>query len=79
MKSLLPNSIQELSIAERLQLVQDIWDSIVLSPDVVSITDKQKQELDDRLELYNQAPDTGKSWEEIKKSLITEHELEIIN
>ena len=67
MKSLLPNSIQELSIAERLQLVQDIWDSIVLSPDVISITDTQKQELDDRLELYNQDPDTGKSWEEIKK------------
>ena len=67
MKSLLPNSIQELSIAERLQLVQDIWDSIVLAPDVISITDKQKQELDDRLELYNQDPNAGKSWEEIKK------------
>ncbi len=67
MKSLLPNSIQELSIAERLQLVQDIWDSIVLSPDVIPITDKQKQELDDRLELYNQDPNAGKSWEEIKK------------
>ncbi len=67
MENLLPSSIKQLSIAERLQLVQDIWDSITLSPDLVPLTDKQQQELDARLELYNQNPDSGKSWEEVKK------------
>ena len=67
MENLLPSNIKQLSIAERLQLVQDIWDSITLSPDLVPLTDKQQQELDARLELYNQNPDSGKSWEEVKK------------
>ena len=67
MENLLPSNIQQLSIAERLQLVQDIWDSITLSPDLVPVTDQQQQELDNRLERYNQNPDSGKSWEEVKQ------------
>ena len=67
MENLLPSNIKQLSIAERLQLVQDIWDSITLSPDLVPVTDQQQQELDNRLERYNQNPDSGKSWEEVKQ------------
>ncbi len=67
MENLLPSNIQQLSIAERLQLVQDIWDSITLSPDLVPVTDQQQQELDNRLQRYNQNPDSGKSWEEVKQ------------
>ena len=67
MENLLPSNIQQLSIVERLQLVQDIWDSITLSPDLVPVTDQQQQELDNRLQRYNQNPDSGKSWEEVKQ------------
>ena len=67
MENLLPSNIQQLSIAERLQLVQDIWDSITLSPDLVPVTDQQQQELDNRLQICNQNPDSGKSWEEVKQ------------
>lgn len=67
MENLLPSNIKQLSIAERLQLVQDIWDSITISPDLVPLTDKQQQELDNRLERYNQNPDSGKSWEEVQQ------------
>lgn len=67
MENLLPSNIQELSIVERLQLVQDIWDSITISPDLVPLIEGQKQELDNRLKEYDKNPHTGKSWEEVKK------------
>ena len=37
--------ILRLSISERIQLVQDIWDSIAEVPDSVLLTDEQKAEL----------------------------------
>ena len=57
----------ELTIAERIQLVQDIWDSITVDADDVTISDAQKKELERRLELYYQNPHQVSSWEEVKQ------------
>ena len=38
--------ILNLSVSERIQLVEDIWDSIAEVPDSLSLTDEQKTELD---------------------------------
>ncbi len=43
-----------MSVAERIQLAEDIWDSIAASPEAVSMTDAQKQELDRHLQAYDQ-------------------------
>ncbi|NES17516.1 MAG: addiction module protein [Symploca sp. SIO3E6] len=67
MENLLPNNILQLSISERIQLVQDIWDTIAISPEEVAITDSQKQELSRRLELYEQNPDCLAKWEDFKQ------------
>ena len=37
--------IQRLSVAERIQLVEDIWDTIARDPDALPVTDVQCQEL----------------------------------
>ena len=50
------SDILRLSISERIQLVQDIWDSIAEVPDSVLLTDEQKAELDRRLDAYHKAP-----------------------
>jgi putative addiction module component (TIGR02574 family) len=44
MSNLLPDNVLELSISERIQLVQDIWDSIVTNTEEISVIDSQKQE-----------------------------------
>ena len=49
----------ELSIAERIQMVEDIWDSIVAVPEAVPLSEELKQELDRRLEEYHLNPDAG--------------------
>ena len=45
----------------------DIWDSITVDADDVTISDAQKQELERRLELYYQNPHQVSSWEEVKQ------------
>jgi putative addiction module component (TIGR02574 family) len=66
MKSL---GIDQLSIAERILLVEEIWDSIAATPDEVPLTDAQRTELDRRLAAYEADPQAGSSWEEVKARL----------
>ncbi len=40
------SDISELSVAERLQMVEDIWDSIAAVPEAVPISEDQKRELE---------------------------------
>ena len=58
--------IKRLTVAERILLVEEIWDSIAADQESVEITAAQKQELDRRLEAYRASGDKGSSWEEVK-------------
>jgi putative addiction module component (TIGR02574 family) len=61
--------IRELSISERIQLVEDIWDSIAATPDEPALTDAQRTELDRRLEAYYRNPNDVVSWEDVKNKI----------
>jgi putative addiction module component (TIGR02574 family) len=70
MHPLLKVDISQLSVAERIQLAEDLWDSIILTtPDAIMLSDAQTQELDRRLELQRQNPERGSTWEEVKHRL----------
>ena len=58
-----------MSIPERIQLVEDIWDSIAIQPDKVELTSDIKFELDQRLEEYEQQPQEQSSWDEVRSRL----------
>ena len=60
------SDILQMSVAERIQLVEDIWDSIAAFPESLSVTDAQKQELDRRLQAHTQNPAEVISWDELK-------------
>ena len=64
-----PFSIEGLSIAERILLVEEIWDSIAAEQESLGITHEQKAELDRRLAEYAADPNAGSSWEEVKARL----------
>ncbi len=61
--------ILELSIAERIQMVEDIWDSIAAVPEAVPVSEDQKKELDRRLEAYHRNPDLGSPWVEVRERI----------
>jgi putative addiction module component (TIGR02574 family) len=58
----------KLSVAERIQLAEDLWDSIPESADI-PLTDAQKAELDRRLEDLDQHPEAGEPWEVVRARL----------
>jgi putative addiction module component (TIGR02574 family) len=66
---LLKVEINQLSIAERIQLAEDLWDSILDRQDEVPLDRSQQQELDRRLERHRQDPNSGSTWEAIKQRL----------
>jgi putative addiction module component (TIGR02574 family) len=58
----------KLSVAERIQLAEDLWDSIPETADI-PLTEAQKAELDLRLEDPEQDPDAGEPWEVVRPRL----------
>jgi putative addiction module component (TIGR02574 family) len=61
--------ISQLSIAERIQLAEDLWDSILEQQSELPPTDAQQREFDRRLERYQQDPSSGSTWEDVKQRL----------
>ncbi|MEA5504375.1 addiction module protein [Halotia wernerae UHCC 0503] len=61
--------IFELTISEKLQLVEDLWDSIAQVPEQLPVLDWQKEELAKRKAAYLQNTDLGSSWEAAKERI----------
>ena len=62
-------NVSELSLPERILLVQDIWDSIVAEQVTVGLSDAQEAELDRRLEEHKNSPGDVVPWQDVKESL----------
>lgn len=56
MKKITATDTLELSIPERIQLVEDIWDTIVAQADSLELTENEKKIIDERLEAYHTNP-----------------------
>jgi len=63
---------RRLSIAERLQLVADIWDSIAADADGESlpVSEADKALLDERLAEQEASPGTGAGWPEVRARIV---------
>lgn len=61
--------LHTLSIHERIQLVEDIWDSIAADQAVLPLTDEQKVELDRRLDAYETDNVKGREVSEVVTAL----------
>ena len=70
MNTIIKKEISGMSIDEKIHLVEDIWDMIADSEEELSLTPSQKIELDKRLENYCSEPDSGMSWDKLKKELL---------
>jgi putative addiction module component (TIGR02574 family) len=61
--------IDQLSVAERILLAEEIWDSIPDEAEEPPLTESQKQDLQCRLAAYEANPKAGSGWEEVKARL----------
>jgi putative addiction module component (TIGR02574 family) len=71
-QSQLLSEILVLPIAQRLDLVEQIWDSIYEVQERFELTDAQKAELDRRLAERAASPGRGVPWPELKARLLGE-------
>ena len=69
MTTSLATEVLSLSVPERIQLVEDIWDTIAEVPEEIGLTDDQKAELDRRLSAYHQNPDEGSPWGMVRERI----------
>ena len=59
-----------LSLLERIQLVEDLWDDIGASDKDWSLSDAQKTELNQRVADFERNPREGVSWAEAKREIL---------
>jgi putative addiction module component (TIGR02574 family) len=61
--------IDQLSVAQRMLLVEEIWDSIADEEKEIPLTETQKLDLQRRIGAYEANPKAGSTWEEVKARL----------
>jgi len=66
-------SIFDPSPAEKLQLVEDLWDDLACTPEAVPVHYWQKQELARRKANLQKNPASGLSWEDVKQRARAQH------
>jgi putative addiction module component (TIGR02574 family) len=71
MSALTSSGVLSLSVAERIQLVEDIWDTIVEVPDEVGLTDSQNAEIDRRLDAYHRSLEEGSPWDMVRERILS--------
>ena len=59
--------ILELSVVERMTMIEKIWDS--LDKSMITIPDSHKRELDRRLDEYKRGETKFVTWDEVKERL----------
>jgi len=69
MKTISASDIAEMPMEQRIQLVEDIWDSIAELPEAVKIPHWHQLELERRLAAYHANPDEGSPWSEVKQRI----------
>ncbi len=63
------DEIKALTAAERLTLIEQIWDSLVDSPEHIPVPDWQLDEIKARRDELERGLDSGSSWEDVEARL----------
>ena len=64
------SDILQLSVPERLQWAEAIWNSIAAQPEALPVTAAELAYIDERLADLRDNPDDDFSWEEVRDNLL---------
>jgi putative addiction module component (TIGR02574 family) len=65
----LKNEIRKLDVAEKLLLVEEVWNDIASSNDELPLPEWQKKELSQRLDAYDQGEIESTAWQQVHEDL----------
>jgi putative addiction module component (TIGR02574 family) len=63
----------KLGVAERLDLIEELWDSIASDPKAIAeipLSDDERALLDQRLEAYKANPRAARPWSDVRAELL---------
>jgi putative addiction module component (TIGR02574 family) len=63
--------LETLSVADKLQLVEELWDSIARSGEEIALSRWQEDELERRKQRYQSDPSSAISWERAKADILS--------
>ena len=66
MNATLATEISRLSPAEKLRLVEELWDTLAAAPEQLPIPEWHKQALAEAQAAYEANPEAGSPWPEVK-------------
>ena len=66
-RALTRDEISKLPPADRLDLIAELWDSLL--PSDVPVPDSHRRAVDEALDDYHRDPNAGQSWDEVKSDL----------
>lgn len=69
MSNALREELFKLSAAERLELVEELWDSIADEDEALALTEEQREDLERRLVEADADPTGGSPWEEARERI----------
>jgi len=64
--------ILQLPADTRVQIAQQIWESVAEHPEEVTLTAAQREELERRWKAMQESPDAGEDWESFRAKLQSE-------
>ena len=67
-----PPGFDALSIDDKIDYVQSLWDHIAARPEDVPVPEWHRQIITERLAAHRADSDQGKDWEEVEQEITTE-------
>jgi putative addiction module component (TIGR02574 family) len=61
--------LRALPVAERLKLIEDLWESIETDADALPLPDWHRSEIDRRLDALNAGDSVGAPWDEVRRRI----------
>lgn len=62
-------SLKGLSIPERIQIVEDLWDSIAIPQENFALSEAQARELEKRIDALEKNESPLSSWDEVRRRI----------
>jgi putative addiction module component (TIGR02574 family) len=70
MKEGLVAELLKLSPAERIQLAEDLWDSVAAQPELLpALSDDQRNEIERRIAEHERDPGSALNWDDVRERL----------
>ena len=65
-----PPGFDEMSVEDKIEYVQALWDRIAANESQVPVPEWHREALSERLADYHANPNQGRSWEEVEAELL---------